>query len=502
MKRTQSFFHQIIHLFSLLAGVMLIIILSIQLFAQQPLQFAYPSRSLVSNLALYPVALAAIAGLFALRNRRLSVLENRWFIRALFLITLAVQFLVARTCWYHLGWDPGTVHATAEEIARGLPISDYDYFVSCPNNAPLTALLAVPLWAAVKIGLGVPYVVLPYIDAVILNVTAYVCFKCVEKITQNSASRLLALGLSLGWIALSPYIIFPYTDVYAIFFPVMALYLFLALRRPVLKWLCISLLCFIGAAIKPTVLIFLIALIMLGLCRLIAKRCYAQPGFAKRAVLIILAVVLGAVPGRFFQSASTDWLTNGRADENHLSMTHYLMLGMNSETYGGHSVADVEFTMGHETLAEGQAANLRKAWERVSERGLMGNLKFFAIKAYKAYADGSFATQGSFLELEVPERTDALSLFLRRFYQREGDLMPYGITIAQCLWLGILTLCAIAAFRQRKNPAVALISLTLLGLTAYLLLFEVWPRYLFLYAPFFVILAAMAFDKSAETMVK
>ena len=30
--------------------------------------------------------------------------------------------------------------------------------------------------------------------------------------------------------------------------------------------------------------------------------------------------------------------------------------------------------------------------------------------------------------------------------------------------------------------------------TAYLLLFEVWPRYLFLYAPFFVILAALAFD--------
>ena len=31
--------------------------------------------------------------------------------------------------------------------------------------------------------------------------------------------------------------------------------------------------------------------------------------------------------------------------------------------------------------------------------------------------------------------------------------------------------------------------------TAYLLLFEVWPRYLFLYAPFFVILASLAFDK-------
>jgi len=502
MKRISSFFQRIPHLLSLCTGLMLIVILLIQLFGQQALEFAYQSRSLISNLVLYPIALAAIAGLYALRSRRLSVLENPWFVRALFLATLAVQLLVARTCWYHLGWDPGTVHATAEEIARGLPVSDSDYFVSCPNNAPLTVLLAVPLWAAVKIGLGVPYVVLPYIDAVILNVTAYVCVKCVERLTQSSVSRLLSLGLSLGWIALSPYIIFPYTDVYAIFFPVMALYVFLTLRKPALRWLLISLLCFIGAAIKPTVLIFLIALIMLGLCRLIARRCYTQPGFAKRAVLIILAVVLGAVPGRFYQSATTDWLTNDRADENHLSMTHYLMLGMNTETYGGHSVADVEFTMGHETLAEGQAANLRRAWERVSERGLLGNLRFFAIKAYKAYADGSFATQGSFLEVEVPRRTDALSLFLRRFYQREGDLMPYGITIAQCLWLGVITLCAAASIRQRRNPAVALISLTLLGLTAYLLLVEVWPRYLFLYAPFFVILAAMAFDKPAETVVK
>ena len=43
---------------------------------------------------------------------------------------------------------------------------------------------------------------------------------------------------------------------------------------------------------------------------------------------------------------------------------------------------------------------------------------------------------------------------------------------------------------------------TLIGLTAYLLLFEVWPRYLFLYAPFFVILSSLAFDKPDVTVVK
>ena len=39
------------------------------------------------------------------------------------------------------------------------------------------------------------------------------------------------------------------------------------------------------------------------------------------------------------------------------------------------------------------------------------------------------------------------------------------------------------------------LTLALLGATAYLLLFEVWPRYLFVFAPLYVLLAAMALDR-------
>lgn len=501
MKCIQTFFRRIPAFLSLCTGVLFAAIVALLLLAQPAMQPFYPDRSLLSNLVLFPAALAVIGGLILVNRRRLTVLENPWFIRLLFLMVLALQLLVARTCWYHLGWDPGAVHDTAEEIARGLPVSGTDYFVSCPNNAPLSVLLSIPLWVAVRLGLGVPYVVLPYIDAVILNATAFVCVQCVYRMSRSSAARILSLVLSLGWIALSPYILFPYTDVYAIFFPVMAFYVFLTLKnKPFLQWLLISGLCFAGAAVKPTALIFLIALILLSFCGFMAQRSYAASGFVKRGLIICLAIVLGAMPGRLFQTASTDWLTDGRADENHLSMTHYLMLGMNDESYGGHSPSDVAFTMSFDTLAEAQSANLKRTWERIAQRGLTGNLRFFAIKAYKAYADGSFDAQGSFLELEMPDRPDALSQFFRRFYPSRGDLMPVCITIAQGLWLGVLTLCAAAAIRRRSHPAVGLLSLSLLGLTAYLLLFEVWPRYLFLYAPFFVILAAMAFDK-AETPV-
>ena len=55
-----------------------------------------------------------------------------------------------------MGWDVATVYTTAEELALGLTPTQLEYFQGCPNNAPLTFLHFIPLWAAGKIGLAVP----------------------------------------------------------------------------------------------------------------------------------------------------------------------------------------------------------------------------------------------------------------------------------------------------------------------------------------------------------
>ena len=486
---------------SVLAGFMLAGLVLLVMFGEDKLTFAYQNMSPVSSLAAGGAALAAAALLLHYSRSRESKKERPvWQLAVLFGLVLIVQFLVARTCWFHMGWDPGASHTAAEELARGLPLSTPEYFELCPNNAPLTVLLAIPLWVAVKIGLGVPYVVLPYIDAVLLNLSAFAGVLCVRKLTKHPVARAFALWVSIGWIALSPYILYPYTDTFSIPFPILALFVFLHIRKPVLKWFLIALLCFFGASIKPTVLIVFIALAGLGVCGFLAEK--AEKGWWKRAAALVAAVALGAAPGLAYQKAATIYMTGSAKPEAQLSMTHYLMLGMNSETCGGHSQADVDFSSSFSTLAERQKANLQRAWERVDERSITENIGFFLVKAYKAYADGSFASHSSVLELEVPERTDALSGFLRRLYHKSGDLMPVCQAAAQCLWLGVLALCAVAAFRHWNRPVVALIGLTLIGLTAYLLLFEVWPRYLFLYAPFFVVLSSLAFDKPELSVIK
>ena len=509
MERTPNrFFSAIPRCFSAAMGGIFAVLLALLVAGQPALQKYYQNRSLLTNAVLWPVALLVIALLLFLRARtessdapQAASRRGVWMLRAFFVALLAVQLVIVRCCWYKMGWDIATVYGTAEELAREEALSNPAYFSLCPNNAPLTLLQAIPLWFAVKLGLGVPFVVLPYLDAVLLNLTAYVCLLCVRRLTPSRFARGFALVTAAGWIALSPYLLYPYTDTFSILFPVLALYLYLRCRRPVLKWFLISLVCFFGASVKPTVLIFLIASALLGVCRFLARRNFGAAA-VKSAAAIIVALLLGALPGRVWQSLSIAYLSGSATPQEQLSETHYLMLGMNGATYGGHSPDDVTFSSSFDTLEARRAANLQRAWERLRERGFSKNLHFFTVKAYKAYADGSFAANSSFLDLEIPKRTDALSAFLRAFYHGRGAYNPLCHTLAQCLWLGLLTLCAYTAIIRRAHPVVPLLSLTLMGVTAYLLLFEVWPRYLFLYAPFYVLLAAMAFDRPLKALKK
>lgn len=486
-------------LLSLVCGAALCAILAVLVLGQSVCSAYYENLSLLSNAALLPFAAVLIALCFFLCHRldgRAAQNERRSLLRLRlgFLAVLGVQLVIARCCWYKMGWDISVVYTTAEELARGLESSHPDYFNLCPNNAPITLLQYLPMRLAVRLGLAEPFIVLPCIDAVLLNLSAYFAVRCVQLLTQSRAAHAFAIALSIGWIALSPYILYPYTDSFAILFPVLAFYTHLRVRPPVLKWLLISLLCFFGASVKPTVLILLIALMLLGACRFLAGGDFSRAAW-KRVMLTVLAMVIGMLPGKLWQNGATAYLAGSAKPEEQLSATHYLMLGMNGATFGGHSTGDVEFSTSFATLSERQSANLKRAWERVSERSLAENLRFFTVKAYKAYADGSFAAHTSFLELEVPKREDGLSAFLRSLYHKRGALTPYCQTLAQGVWLTVLGLCAAGCIRSRRNPAVAVLALTLLGLTAYLLLFEVWPRYLFLYAPVFVILAALALDK-------
>lgn len=480
-----------------LAGLFFLLVLCLLVFAQARFSPYYDQPYLASNALLLPLVLAALLVLAFLRRAADALPRRmRWgvLLALYFVLLLGLQLVFTRSVWYYPGFDVVNVYQDAQRLAAGIPV-DPTYYNLCPNNAPITVLLSVPMWVALRLGMAVPYAVLPYLGALMANLALLLAMLCIGKLTQSRFARLMALAIGTVWIAFSMLTTVPYTDIFAIVFPVLALYLYLSDLRALPKWFLISLTVFFGASIKPTVLIFLIALALVNGLRLLLTRRVTLRG-AGRVSAVLLAVALGATPGLLWQNLSTAYLAGSPKPEGQLSETHYLMLGMNGDTFGGHTMEDVYYSTSFATLAERRAANLQRAWERLTSRTLVKNAAFFATKAYKAFSDGMFAADKSFLVLEVPPRQDALSVFLRSLVYRNGSLHPLLITAMQGIWLLVLGMAVFALlFAAHSQPVTALLGLTVLGVGLYLLLFEVWPRYIYLYAPFFLILAALGLEK-------
>lgn len=482
---------------SILCGIYFTWVLGVVAFGQNAFSAAYQTNTAVSNLLLLPLSLLLILGLWAFRahaaRRHAFALRGNWFLLCWFAALLIVQLLVARSLWFYPGWDVESVYKAATAIAGGGAI-DREYFAEYPNNAALSLLLSVPLWITNRLGKSVPYTVLVYLSVLCVNLACLICMLCVRKLTKSRAVWLAALALCTLWIAISLIITVPYSDTFAILFPILALYVYLSQRiRPFFKWALISLICVFGSTIKPTVLIILFAfMLVLGVRTVVNRRGKAA---WKRVLIVAVALIIGAAPGFVWKTTAVRYITGESNPQQQHSLSHFLMMGLNEDTYGGNSVEDVEYSRSFPTLDERRQANLAVAWERFSGRSFAENLSFFTTKAYKAFGDGTMAQSKSFLVMEMPARTGWWATLLKRIFYADGQYNAAFQTIQQALWLLILLLMLAAMFgKSRNNKVTAVLAVTLMGLGLYLMLFEVWPRYLYLYSPVFVVLAGMGID--------
>ena len=489
--------HRVFGVLSVLGGMYFTWVLGVVVFGQDRFFAAYQTNTLVSNLLLLPLALLPVLGLWAVKarapRRHALPLRSNGFLLGYFAALLLIQLLVARSLWFYPGWDVETVYQTALDIVEGGAI-DHEYFAAYTNNAALSLLLSIPLWIAGRLGKDVPYTVLVYLSTLMVNAACFICMLCVRKLTKSRAAFLTALALCTCWIALSLTMTIPYTDTYAVLFPILALYVYLSRRLPLFwKWALISLICVFGSTIKPTVLIILLALaLVLGIGKAVNARGRAA---WKRVLTVAAALIIGATPGLAWKLASVQYLAGEANPQQQHSLTHFLMMGLNGNTYGGYSTGDAEYSASFATLTQRRQANLAVAWERVSGCSLSENLSFFTAKAYKAFGDGSMAQNKSYLVLEMPARTGWWAALLGDIFYADGQYNAVFQTAQQALWLLILLLILAAIFGKSRNKSVtAILAVTLTGLGFYLMLFEVWPRYMYLYSPVFVVLAGMGAD--------
>jgi hypothetical protein len=485
-------------LFSLVVLVLLFNIL----FFSDSTAYAFKQIPLLPNWSLIFCAMLLIAGMAAIMQKiKIPEWTHRRLVFSLVagsVILFIIQLVMIFHMYFYTGWDVrGIFKTVAAMLQHGLADNSDKYYPysALSNNLNLTIVFYYIYKVCARLGMD-GYIGCLILGALMVNLAGLFTSLCTLHITRKPGYSLLSWILFILLVEFSPWISIPYSDTYSIFFPIFVFYLYITKSSETkldIRYFFIGLFSFIGAAIKPTVLIVLIAIALLEVWHLALN-------LSRKALVVKLfsfgLIAMAIIPVMSLTSYLRPHLSFLLDPNKKFGMYHYVMIGLNSETDGGYTESGVAFSESFPTVKERNQANVSAIQVKLNEYGLPGLINHLSRKAMVNFADGSFAwsIEGTFY-VKIPEREGPLVDFLRNWFYQSGSNYSVFFTIVQLFWFMVLILCAANRLdRATSQTGSGLIFLTLLGLFAFVMLFEARARYLFNFSPYFLIGAVLGFD--------
>ena len=470
--------------------------------------------TLIWGFAWLPVILAALVILAVLPSfYRGCVVAAAWFdvwnkgrqvlaVGVILGIFFTAEFLIGAAVRVVPDWDAGTIYSNAAGLATGsLQTIDADYYSMYPNNIMLTLALASYLRVLHEFGAADLYLAAIALNAVVMT-TAVLLVAVVTRRIAGTATAIFSLLPCVVFIALSPWVAVPYSDTLGMVFPVLLLYLFLLSRsatKPIPAYsfcLAAGLVAAVGFYIKPTIVFVLVASTVVVL--------FARgDGGRKRRSLAAGAVFLVVALGGFAsgQAAIKAAVATSPAigfdlyhNDKEFPVTHFLKMG--STGLGGFNGADVAETKSIDSVRDRFQNGIDVYLDRVSGMGLWGYLDFLNVKGKAIMGDGSFFNWGEGMARKPVELSanDPLSRAIQDYFYYQGPHFAFLRGFWQSFWIVTLVLVAaplLLRSRYLEHPGAAVMRLSLLALMLFLLFFEGRSRYLYMYVPFFILLASL-----------
>lgn len=430
------------------------------------------------------------------RKMKLQISDRKFIllIGVCFLAIFGVQLFITSNIWFYTGWDVKMIVNDAMNITSNNTneVTAW-YYSTYPNNLVLVYVLSLILKFG-KIFLSEPYIAVLWVNCFSVCISLFLAILCIFKLTKSR--RVTVLGMCIGacLIALSPWIVIPYSDTLGMVFPVLCLFLYLYIEKYYLKCLLCAISAAIGFLIKPTVIIIFIAICIVELCRIFAD--LTQENFQyKSIVALMLAIVL------FFLSANgikklVYYIDETEFNESiEFSMEHYFMMGTNVEANGGYASEDVSLSYSFADAKQRKKNNIDVAISRIKEMGPIGYVKHLIRKNISTYNDGTFywGKEGTFFDITFV-REGKFPDVLKNLYYKDGENFGKFCTVEQIIWFYVL-ICICFCFLSKKSTGEILISIGLIGVSVFLLLFEARSRYLLIYSPLYITLASIGISK-------
>ena len=246
--------------------------------------------------------------------------------------------------------------------------------------------------------------------------------------------------------------------------------------------------------IKPQGLIPFVAIAAVELLEVIYSRDIKR--FTKPVLGLAAALLTGMAVYALILSSTGLHLEKGRS----YGLAHYVMMGLNDEVDGTWSIDDTSFSYEIEDPDERNAAGWAVAKERLENYGFSGLIVHLAKKQLVNFNDGMFAWtyEGSDFWTEFfDKKNDYISGILRSMYYDEKNRHVLA-TYLQCIWICILCLMGISGIGGRKNKAINVCMLMIMGICMSQLLLEARARYIYSFVPIMLILAVVGINNLSE----
>ena len=470
--------------------------------------FAFPNSKFLAIAFAVAVAILIVAKVFKrLMKAKIGENDSSKLDRIVSCMSwglFAAEIYICFNILFATDWDPRVVWSAAmARVSGDLDYGEYWYFSRYPNNLVLLFLYSASYQFNQLFGIfGEQYCrMLPIIiDCATISGAVYLTYKELCLIVKKNYA-FLGFVLCVLLAGLSPWMVICYSDSLSVFFPILTLYLYTKpyknKSRRVAGRIAAVIVCCIGYYIKPQCAIVLIAIICLELINFL--KCRELKKFGWVLLLIVAAAMCISVNSKVLTSVFEAPGLQMDAEKK-FGMAHFFMMGLNEKSGGTYSQEDVDFSGSFELAKERTSADFSRAMERVKAMGMSGCVRHICKKVLTAYHDGTFAwgMEGTWYFKIVENINQKMAPFLQSLFYTAGSRYEVLKNSEQLVWIFTLLFTTLAGFfrgNEESRDTIDIIKLSIVGLTMFQILFEVRARYLFLYVPFFCMLAAVGFSR-------
>lgn len=437
------------------------------------------------------------------RNKRISCIitfiekKEKVVLCIMFILLFITQLIITTSIYFKTGWDASQLFATAKNYAQTNVFENnsyywfFPYFEVYPNNIFLGAIFGIIAQISTVLNISDINMVLVVLSIILVDIAGIVTVKTIDNFTSKKIFKVLGAFLFVLFIGLSPWYIIPYSDTYSILFPICVLYNYTKQNKKHLNYFFIGLFSYLGYIIKPTNIIILIAILIIELFKIICKHSIYKKIIFKNFLALFCGILLVIGLNQCILKV-VNYTPNNTYT---FSPYHYLMMGLNNETTGTYSSEDVLNSLSIDNYDERVEYNKTVFLERLNNFSFTGFFEFYAKKLLVNYNDGTFSwgKEGLFF-LNQSYNDSPLSKYLKNIFYTYKDTYIFFSSTMQTIWIFILSTILIGTLIRKLDYKISVIYLTIIGLTLFVLLFEARARYLYVYAPYFIILSITSIE--------